>query len=98
MIAWDRGRIAACAVASLSLVVHLLSSLNVEAIVSHAIFLLLPLSVIFWPECCDRMLRLSSEGRPHSTGEPTPAFMLQVVGWILLVVVCSIPLVGPMVL
>ncbi|MEW4562888.1 hypothetical protein AB1K70_10210 [Bremerella sp. JC770] len=93
MIDWDRGRIAACAVAGTSLVVHLLVSLNVQAVASHALFLLLPLSVIFWPEHCNRMFRLSSEGRVHATTEPAPAMMLQLVGWILLLVVCTIPLV-----
>jgi len=94
VVAWDRGRMLACVVAGISLVVHLSMRLNLEAVVSHAFFLLLPLSVILWPEYCDRMFRLSSEGRAHSTGEPTPEFLLQLVGWILLIVVCGIPLLG----
>lgn len=95
MIAWDKGRIVACTVASVSLVVHFFMSSNIEAVVSHAFFLLLPLSVIFWPEYCDRVFRLSSEGRAHSMAEATPGVMLQLVGWILLIVICSIPLLGP---
>lgn len=94
MVAWDRGRIAACVVASISLVVHLAMSLNFQAVVSHALFMLLPLSVIFWPEYCDRMFRLSDGGRAHSAAEPTPEIMLQLVGWILLVIVSCIPLFG----
>ncbi|MBA2114405.1 hypothetical protein HOV93_15630 [Planctomycetes bacterium FF15] len=92
VIAWDRGRIAACAVAIVSLVIHLVMSLDFQAVASHALFMLLPLSVIFWPEYSDRMFRLSEEGRVHSTSKPTPEIMLQLVGWILLVVVCGIPL------
>jgi len=92
VIDWNRGRIAACAVASTSLLFHLLVSLSIQGVASHALFLLLPLSVIFWPEHCDRIFRLSSEGHGHSTAEPTPAIMLQLVGWILLLVVCTIPL------
>ncbi len=95
MIAWDRGRIAACGVAGISLVIHLLLNLNAEAVVSHAVFLLLPLSVIFWPEYCDRMFRLSSEGRANSSEGLTPELMVQLVGWILLIVGSSLPLFGP---
>ncbi|PQO27933.1 hypothetical protein C5Y96_16250 [Blastopirellula marina] len=95
MIAWDRGRIAACTLAGTSLVVHLITTLNIEAVLSHAIFLLLPLSVIFWPEYCDRAFRESDRGRTHSTTGPTPAIMVQIAGWILLLVGCWLPLFGP---
>lgn len=95
MVAWDRGRIAACVLAFASLLIHLVASMNAEAVVSHALFLLLPLSVIFWPDYCDRIFRLSSEGRGHSSSGPTPEIMIQLVGWILLIVGCSLPLFGP---
>lgn len=95
MIAWDRGRIAACTVASVSIVVHLLMSMNFEAAFTHALFLLLPLSVIFWPEYCDRVFRESNHGRVHATNGPTPEIMIQIVGWILLVVGASLPFFGP---
>ncbi|MFN3149253.1 hypothetical protein [Bremerella sp.] len=94
MIAWDRGRIAACAVAIVSIVVHLMAKMNLEAVVSHALFLLLPLSVIFWPEYCDRMFRESSHGRVHATNGPTPEIMVQIVGWILLIVGAILPFFG----
>lgn len=95
MIAWDRWRIAASAVAGISLIVHLLLSMDAEAVVSHAVFLVLPLSVIFWPEYCERMFRLSNEGRINSSEGMAPEIMIQLVGWILLIVGCSLPLFGP---
>lgn len=95
MIAWDRGRIAACSVAIVSIVVHLMAKMNLEAVVSHALFLLLPLSVIFWPEYCDRMFRESSHVRVHATNGPTPEIMVQIVGWILLIVGAILPFFGP---
>ncbi len=84
LISWDRQGIAAVCVAMLSILLTLRVTGDAETIFSQLFILLLPLSVIFWPEVLDRMYR-NYDQRGHG-GKPTPRFVLQVVAWIALLV------------
>ena len=67
---------------------------NAEAVVSHTIFLMLPLSIIFRPKYCQRAFGLYDEGRADSSERMTPDMTIQLVGWILLIVGCCLPLLS----
>lgn len=84
LISWDRQRIAAVSVAILSVLLTGMMTFDAEILFRQCFRLLLPLSIIFWPEVIDQTIN-KFDLRAHG-GEPAPAIMLQIVAWIVLFV------------
>ncbi|WP_146118667.1 hypothetical protein [Blastopirellula marina] len=82
LINWDRQRIAAICVAILSVLLTGMATFDAEILFRQCFGLLLPLSIIFWPEVMDQAFS-RSKLRSHG-GEPAPGIMLQIVAWIAL--------------
>jgi hypothetical protein len=60
---------------------------NFELTVRHACFLILPLVVIAFPEVSDFIYRRSWAGLAHGGEGPTPAVVIRLAAWLLLIVV-----------
>lgn len=82
VISWDRQRIAAICVAILSVLLTGMATFDAEIIFRQCFRLLLPLSIIFWPEVMDQTITKFDLRAPER--EPAPAIMLQIVAWIVL--------------
>ena len=83
----DRVTIPAFVVAGASLVVSAFFHGNLAGTVGYGCFMVLPLSVIAWPEVADAAFRHSWSGFTHGGEGPTPAPPLRVAAWALLLTV-----------
>jgi hypothetical protein len=59
---------------------------SAEASARHAGMLLLPLAAIAFPEAMDAGYRRSCRGIAHGGEGPTPAILVRIAAWVLLVV------------
>lgn len=82
LIEWTAQRIAAIGIALFAVLLTWLTTSNIELTAKKGFVLLLPLSVIFWPEVIESMHR--KQGFYRLGGELAPAPILQVVAWIVL--------------
>ena len=85
----DRMTVAALIFASVSVLATAVRNDNAEASVRHACMLLLPLAAIAFPEAMEAGYRRSWRGRAHGGEVPTPAIIIRVVAWALLIVLVA---------
>ncbi|PQO44436.1 hypothetical protein [Blastopirellula marina] len=91
-IQWSWQRVAAIVVAGFSILVTLLRTWDAEAIFAQSVLLLFLLAVIFWPGMINDFYRRSWDGFSHSGGEFHPAFMVQLVAWLVPIFFATWPL------
>lgn len=91
-IEWDLQRLCAVGVAVIAVLVTLSVSLEWKTAAGQAYGLLFPLAVIFWPVSMDEIYRQGPQGFAQSRGERPPTFMIQVVGWLVLLFLAIWPL------
>lgn len=80
----DRNLIAALFVAALSLLASAILDHQAGSTIRHGVALLLPLAVIGYPSVMDSGFRQSWRGLFSGTEGPSPAFLLQIAAWLLL--------------
>lgn len=83
----ERGTIAALIVAFASLIASVVWHHNARLLYYHAIALILPLGCIAFPEIVEAAYRSSFHGQVHGGSGATPAFVIRIAAWALLVVV-----------